>query len=84
MACYDFDYAMKMLCQAIDLAEIEQDFAPLRRWVNEVEQSGREMRTIEARLNAIADQEFLLAPLQSIADGHLEADYEDRVSMQDG
>jgi hypothetical protein len=80
MANYDFDYAIQILRQAIDLAEIEHDFVPLRKWVDEVEQSGREMRTIEARLNAHAGQDFLTATLQSIVDGHLEAEYEDRVS----
>ena len=39
MACYDFDYAMQMLRQSINLAEIEHDFVPLRKWANEVEQS---------------------------------------------
>ena len=111
MACYDFDYVMQMLRQAVVFAEVEHDFAPLRKWVNEIAQSGREKRTIETRLNANAGQEFLLAPLQAIAvrslapeearkflatsepapgesinteDGHLEADYEDRVSGLEG
>ena len=71
MACYDFDYAMQMLRQAIDFAEIEHDFVPLRKWANEVEQSGHEMEAIEARLNHPAGQDFLLATLQSVAAGSL-------------
>lgn len=71
MAYYDFDYAMQLLRQAIDFAEIECDFAPLRKWVNEVEQSGHETKAIEARLNAHAGQDFLLAILQSVTGGSL-------------
>jgi hypothetical protein len=62
MACYDFDYAMQILRQAIDYAEIEHDFVPLRKCVNEVEQSGHEAKTIEAMLNTPAGQDFLLPP----------------------
>jgi hypothetical protein len=71
MACYDFDYAVQLLRQAIDFAEIEHDFVPLRKWVNEVEQSGHEAQAIETRLNAPAGQDFLLATLQPIAAGSL-------------
>ena len=42
MACYDFDYAIRSLRQAIDFAEIEHDFIPLRKWANQVEHSGNE------------------------------------------
>jgi len=71
MTCYDFDYAIQMLHQAIDFAEIEHDFVPLRKWMNEVEQSGHEAKAIEVRLNAPAGQEFLLAALQAVAVGSL-------------
>ena len=47
MACYDFDYAMQMLRQSIDFAEIEHDFVPLRKWANEVEKSGRGMKLLK-------------------------------------
>jgi len=32
MACYDFDYAMLILRQSIDLGGDEHDFVPLRKW----------------------------------------------------
>jgi hypothetical protein len=34
MACYDMDYALQRLRDAIDFAEIEHDFVPLRKWAN--------------------------------------------------
>jgi hypothetical protein len=71
MACYDFDYAILLLRQTVDFAETEQDFVPLRKWVNEVELSGHEAHSIEARLNAPAGQEFLLSILQAVALGSL-------------
>jgi hypothetical protein len=71
MACYDFDYAMQMLRKSIDLAEIEHDFVPLRKWANEVERSGCETKAIETRLNHPANQGFLLITLQSVAAGVL-------------
>lgn len=71
MACYDFDYAIQMLRQAVDFVEIEHDFFPLRRWVKEVELSGHEGKAIEARLNAPSGQDFLLAALQLVAAGSL-------------
>jgi hypothetical protein len=67
MACYDFDYAVQLLQQAIGFAEIEHDFVPLRKWVNEVELSGHEAQATEARLNTPAGQEFLLATITSVA-----------------
>jgi hypothetical protein len=69
MACYDFDYAIQNLRQAIDFAEIEHDFIPLRKWVNEVEQSGHEIGAMEDRLNRSTGQEVLMATLQSVAAG---------------
>jgi len=71
MACYDFDYAILLLRQAVDFAEIEHEFVPLRKWVNEVEQSGHENGTIEARDNHATGQEFLLMALQLVAAGSL-------------
>ena len=71
MASYDFDYTIQVLRQAIDLAEIEHDFAPLRKWVNEVEQSGHELEAVEARLNARAGQYLIQEVLGSIATGSL-------------
>ena len=71
MACYDFDYAMLILRQSIDLAEIEHDFVPLRKWANEVEQSGCEIKAIETRLNHPAGQDVLLATLQLVTAGSL-------------
>jgi hypothetical protein len=67
MACYDFDYAMLILRQAIDFAEIEHDFVPLRKWVNEVEDSCNRLEAIETRLNQPAGRDVLMATLQSVA-----------------
>ena len=69
MASYDFDYAILILRQAVDFAEIEGDFVPLRKWVNEVEESGHRLEAIETRLNQPAGQDALLANLQSVAAG---------------
>jgi hypothetical protein len=71
MACYDFEYAMQMLRQSIEFAEIEHDFVPLRKWVNDVEQSGHEMGANDARLNLPAGQDIIMATLQSVASGSL-------------
>jgi hypothetical protein len=67
MACYDFDYAIQSLRQAIDFAEIEHDFVPLRKWVNEVEESCHGLEAIETRLNQPTGQDILMATLQSVA-----------------
>jgi hypothetical protein len=74
MACYDMDYALQRLRDAIDFAEIEHDFVPLRMWVNEVEKSGRELEIIQTRLNQPVDQDFLLTTLQSVATGLLSSE----------
>lgn len=71
MACYDFDYAIHLLRQAIDFAEIEHDFVPLRKWVNEVEWSGHELEEMDNRLNHSGGQDVLLATLQTVASGAL-------------
>ena len=67
MACYDFDYAIQILRQAIDFAEIEHDFVPLRKWVNEVDDSYNRLGAIETRLNQPSGQDVLMANLQSVA-----------------
>jgi hypothetical protein len=69
MTSYDFDYTILILRQAIDFAEIEHDFVPLRKWVNEVEQSGHDMGAVDGRLNFPAGQDVLMATLQSVAAG---------------
>lgn len=69
MASYDFDYAIELLRQAVDFAEVERDFVPLRKWVNEVEQSGHELEAMDGRLNLPAGQDVLLAVLRSVAAG---------------
>ena len=69
MASYDFDYAIELLRQAIEFAEIERDFIPLRKWVNEVEQSGHDLGVMDGRLNLPAGQDVLLAALRSVAAG---------------
>jgi hypothetical protein len=51
MVSYDFDHAILLLRQAVDFAEVERDFVPLRKWVNEVEQSGHELLAMDGRLN---------------------------------
>jgi hypothetical protein len=71
MASYDFDYAIESLRQAIDFAEIEHDFVPLRKMVNEVEASGHELVALEDRLNYPAGQDVLIAILQAVAMGSL-------------
>lgn len=68
MTCYNFDYAMQMLRQAINFAETEQDFVALRRWANEIEESCHGLEAIETRLNRSSGQDFLLITLQSVAD----------------
>lgn len=70
-ACYDFDFAMLILRHAIDFAEIEQDFAPLRKWLNEVEQSCHGLEAFETRLNQPAGQDVLMATLLSVAVGSI-------------
>ena len=67
MSSYDFDYTILILRQAIDFAEIERDFVPLRKWVNEVEDSCHELEATETRLNQPAGQNVLMAILQSVA-----------------
>ena len=69
MASYDFDFAIESLRQAIDFAEIERDFGPLRKLVNEVELSGHELGAMDGRLNFPAGRDVLLATLQSVAAG---------------
>lgn len=71
MACYDFNYTVQLLRHAVDFAEIEHDFAPLRKLVNEVEESGHEAKAIETRLNIPAGQDIIMAILQSVASGLL-------------
>jgi len=74
MSSYDFDYTILILRQAIDFAETEHDFVPLRKWVNEVEQSGHEMGAMEYRLNRSTGQEVLMRTLQSVAAGMVSAE----------
>lgn len=69
MACYEFDFAIQTLRHAIDLAEIERDFMPLRLWANEVEASGHELDMMDWRLNSPAHQNALMTILQSVAAG---------------
>lgn len=69
MASYDFDYTIELLRQAIDFAEIERDFIPLRKWVNEVEQSGHDLEAMDGRLNLPVGGDVLLAALRSVAAG---------------
>lgn len=58
-----------MLRQAIDFAEIERDFVPLRKLVNKVEQSGHDLGAMDGRLNLPAGRDILMATLQSVATG---------------
>jgi hypothetical protein len=67
MACYDIDYALLRLRQAIDFAEMEQDYMPARLWAHRLEQSIDELKVVEARLNDTAQQNILLAALRSTA-----------------
>jgi hypothetical protein len=78
MACYDMDYALQRLRDAIDFAEIEHDFVLLRKWVNEVVLSGHEMGAIQARQNNPAQQNFLHTTLQSVATGLLSSEEANR------
>jgi hypothetical protein len=74
MTSYDFDYTILILRQAIDFAEVEHDFVPLRKWVNEVEQSGHDMGAMDGRLNLHAGQDILMATLQSITGGSVSSE----------
>jgi len=69
MSSYEFDYTILLLRQAIDFAEIERNFVPLRKWINEVEQSGHEMEAMEGRLNLPAGQDVILATMRLVASG---------------
>jgi hypothetical protein len=69
MASYDFDYTILILHQAIDFAEIDGDFAPLRKCVNEVEKAAHRLEAIETRLNQPTGQDVLMTTLQSVAAG---------------
>jgi hypothetical protein len=71
MACYKMDYALHRLRNAIDFAEIEHDFVPLRKMANEVENSCRELEAVETRLKNSAGQDFIMTTLQSVAAGLL-------------
>ena len=71
MACYDFDYAIRSLRQAIDFAEIEDDYVPLRKWAREVELSGHELETSETRFFSPSGQAYFADTLASIACGAL-------------
>jgi hypothetical protein len=68
MASFDFDYAIESLRQAVDFAEIERDFVPLHKWVNEVEQSGHDLGAMDGRQVQPAGRDVLMATLQSVAD----------------
>ena len=74
MASYDFDYAIESLRQAVDFAEIEHDFVPLLKWVNEVAQSGHDLGAMDDRLNLPAGRDVLMAILQSVADRSVSPD----------
>jgi hypothetical protein len=69
MSSYDFDYTITILRQAIDFAEIERDFVPLRKWVNEVDHSGHELEAMDGRLNLPAGQDVILTTMRSVASG---------------
>jgi hypothetical protein len=59
--------AIRSLRQAIDFAEIECDYVPARKWVNEIERSGHELGVTDARFNSVYGQDFLLAILKSVS-----------------
>ena len=44
MTTYDFQYAIRMLKDAIDFAQAEGDFAPVRKWSMAVEAAGVELQ----------------------------------------
>lgn len=71
MAVYDFDVALHFLRQAVDFAEIEGEFVPLRKWVNQVELSGHAMDAMDGRLSSSTGQAVLLDVLQAVASGAL-------------
>ncbi len=74
MACYEMDYALQRLRHAIDFAEIEHDFIPLRKMANEVELSCREFEAVESRLKNAAGRDFIMTILQSVAANSLPSD----------
>jgi|GEM_PF-3740117 len=51
MTIFDFAFTIELLRQAIDFAEIECDFIPLRKWENEFEQSRHDLGAMDGRLN---------------------------------
>jgi hypothetical protein len=67
MACYDIDHALFRLRDAIDFAEMEQDYIPARLWAYRLEQSIKELKAVQARLNDTDRQDFLLTALQATA-----------------
>jgi pantothenate kinase len=69
MAGYDFDYAIESLRQAVDFAEVERDFVPLRKLVNEVERSGQELEAIENSFTSTSGSEILLSILKEVSTG---------------
>ena len=62
---------MISLRQAIDFAEIEGDFVPLRKWAREVELSGHELEASETRIFSPSGQAYFADTLASVACGAL-------------
>jgi hypothetical protein len=71
MASYDFDYTILKLRQAVDFAEVEHDFIPLRKLVNEVERSGQKLEAKESSVTSISGSEILLSILKEVSTGAL-------------
>jgi hypothetical protein len=71
MASYDFDYTILKLRQAVDFAELENDFVPLRKWTSEVEYSWQELEAIESSFTSTSGSEILLSILKEVSTGAL-------------
>ncbi len=71
MATQDFAYIVWMLRQAIDFAEMEQDFVPLRKWANKVERTGQEFEALENRLTLPAGENVLMNTLRAVSMGQI-------------
>lgn len=71
MACYGVYYAITLLRHAIDFAEIEDEFIPLLKWANEVEQSGHELEEMDNQLTHSVCKVVSRTTLQTVASGAL-------------
>jgi hypothetical protein len=65
-ALYDPHYAVKMLRQAIDHAEAEGDFIPVRKWAGEIENIMIELEKEAYRIDQIGYAKLMLKTLKPL------------------